>query len=321
MREACDALALPPGVMKVAPGGRNRGAVFVGEGSQAFVLKLYGSNNLGGLPRFFREVFFLKWGRSVALCRIPDLLSVSYKNRWIATEKLVGQKPERVEDEHMGIAGDFVVRLAESPLGIRNRLLPARESLVTPGRFSSQLKMKQRRIKRALAETEGGALILGALDDVLGDYRERHLRRDLNVLGRFLERLGKQWKTTVVYSPSDFGLHNCLEDRSDGKLNLSFFDFEYAGADHPLKLVLDFLLQPDYLLTERHQDLFLAELKSPFPLDLEDVPESIWRLFVAKWMLIVARAEARKLISCGSSPHVSPEHLKKYSSRFGGYFG
>ena len=39
-------------------------------------------------------------------------------------------------------------------------------------------------------------------------------------------------------SPSDFGLHNCLEDKGG---RLLFLDFEYAGWDDPVKLLCDFL--------------------------------------------------------------------------------
>ena len=321
IKEACDEIGLPQGVVEVAPSGRNMGAIFVGEGPQAFVLKHYGARNLAGHSRFFRELSFLRWGSSVALGGIPDLLSFSRTNRWIALEKLAGQKPERVEDTHIVFAGEFVLRLVKSPLGFRQRLLPAQERLVSPGRLSTQLELKRRRLQLVLAKTNGAAHVLATLNNVIGEYSERDVRVDLIVLRRFLHRLAKQWKTTVVYSPSDFGFHNCLEDRSDGALSLSFFDFEYAGADHPLKLMLDFLLQPDYLLTERQQDIFLAELKGPFPLGLEDIPASVWRLFVAKWMLIVAKAEAKSLLSCRVSPGQSSGRLEEYSARFGGFFG
>ena len=42
-------------------------------------------------------------------------------------------------------------------------------------------------------------------------------------------------------SPSDFGFHNAIKT-SDGAL--TFFDFEYAGWDDPVKLVCDFFCQP-----------------------------------------------------------------------------
>jgi hypothetical protein len=47
--------------------------------------------------------------------------------------------------------------------------------------------------------------------------------------------------SSLVLSPSDFGLHNALRGR-DG--NIVWVDFEYFGWDDPVKLVADFLLHP-----------------------------------------------------------------------------
>jgi hypothetical protein len=49
-----------------------------------------------------------------------------------------------------------------------------------------------------------------------------------------------------VLSPSDFGIHNALRERS-GKV--VFLDFEYFGWDDPAKLIGDFLLHPAMTLS------------------------------------------------------------------------
>ncbi|HCY84918.1 MAG TPA: aminoglycoside phosphotransferase family protein, partial [Desulfobacteraceae bacterium] len=54
----------------------------------------------------------------------------------------------------------------------------------------------------------------------------------------------KDWpneRNLRVLSPSDFGFHNAIRTEK----GLSFFDFEYAGWDGPIKLVCDFLCQPE----------------------------------------------------------------------------
>ena len=43
----------------------------------------------------------------------------------------------------------------------------------------------------------------------------------------------------IRLSPSDFGFHNALEDKNG---TLIFMDFEYAGPDHPGKIVCDLFL-------------------------------------------------------------------------------
>ena len=53
-------------------------------------------------------------------------------------------------------------------------------------------------------------------------------------------------------SPSDFGFHNVIKK----KKKLFFFDFEYAGMDDPVKLISDFICQPDHKLSKKQRYLF-----------------------------------------------------------------
>ena len=47
-------------------------------------------------------------------------------------------------------------------------------------------------------------------------------------------------KTFPIYSPSDVGIHNSL--LLEGRV--TFLDFEYAGMDSPIKLILDYISNP-----------------------------------------------------------------------------
>ena len=52
-----------------------------------------------------------------------------------------------------------------------------------------------------------------------------------------------------ILSQSDIGFHNIFKDQSN---NLLFFDFEYAGWDHTLKMISDIILQPDNRMQPRY---------------------------------------------------------------------
>jgi len=58
-------------------------------------------------------------------------------------------------------------------------------------------------------------------------------------------------------SPSDFGFHNALLQKSG---DLKFFDFEYAGWDDPAKLMADFFCQPSVPAPLDLWDEFVAGL-------------------------------------------------------------
>ena len=60
-------------------------------------------------------------------------------------------------------------------------------------------------------------------------------------------------KKDLILSPSDFGFHNVIKKNK----KLFFFDFEYAGMDDPVKLISDFICQPDYQLSKQQSYFFL----------------------------------------------------------------
>ena len=57
----------------------------------------------------------------------------------------------------------------------------------------------------------------------------------------------------MIVSPSDIGFHNIIKNEK----KLIFIDFEYAGLDDPLKLICDFLAQPDQKLTALQKKQFI----------------------------------------------------------------
>lgn len=69
-------------------------------------------------------------------------------------------------------------------------------------------------------------------------------------------------REAALLSPSDFGLHNTLED-SEG--NLSFIDFEYAGWDDPAKLIADFFSQIAFPAPESFYELFVERVTKIIP--------------------------------------------------------
>jgi len=61
----------------------------------------------------------------------------------------------------------------------------------------------------------------------------------------------------IRLSPSDFGFHNALEDKTG---TLIFLDFEYAGRDDPAKMVCDLFCQPQILIPRRFYSYILEKI-------------------------------------------------------------
>jgi thiamine kinase-like enzyme len=118
-------------------------------------------------------------------------------------------------------------------------------------------------------------------------------------------------KKQLTFSPSDFGSHNAL---TDDKNQLSFIDFEYAGADDPAKLFADFFSHvADQTPLSVKQDIFVSYAEHKQTLD----PTFLTRFTLVKpliqleWVLIVLNIAApenlkRRLFS---NPSLSVEEL------------
>ena len=68
----------------------------------------------------------------------------------------------------------------------------------------------------------------------------------------------------LILSPSDFGFHNSLFRNN----KLFFFDFEYAGWDDPIKLMCDFILNPDYKISSKNEIFFIEKFKKIFQISI-----------------------------------------------------
>lgn len=71
-----------------------------------------------------------------------------------------------------------------------------------------------------------------------------------------------------ILSPSDFGFHNTLIEKTTKKL--FFYDFEYSGWDDPAKLMCDFSNQPDVQINDDLSNLFNEEI-----IKLSNNPENL----------------------------------------------
>jgi hypothetical protein len=87
-------------------------------------------------------------------------------------------------------------------------------------------------------------------------------------------------------SPSDFGFHNALRDRSG---RVIFLDFEYFGWDDPVKLTADFLLHPGMALDRAARRRFADGMAAIHGAD-PDFRARLGRqlpLYALRWCLIL----------------------------------
>jgi hypothetical protein len=89
-----------------------------------------------------------------------------------------------------------------------------------------------------------------------------------------------------IYSPSDFGFHNAIEDK---KGKVFFVDFEYFGRDDPVKMIVDFWWHPAMNLTKWQKKYWMSQI---FKIFSDDRTFGLrvangWAPLGLKWALII----------------------------------
>ena len=109
--------------------------------------------------------------------------------------------------------------------------------------------------------------------------------KDLNYL------LKKKISIKEILSPSDFGSHNMLRV----KKKIFFFDFDYAGIDSPLKLKLDFLLNPNHKFSKIEYKKISKSFDKLFNLKIDNKIENLLiKINILKCLLIILGAIKKK---------------------------
>lgn len=285
-----------------------------------FILKCYRQDTPDAMARYLREFSFLSWANRASIREVPMMLANSHRLRWIAMEKLPGTSPNSIGDDHILQAAGFIQRVTDVNLSAFRRSIRARHELRGQTTLLSQLRQRTQSIVKSFPQGFRLGDILPSAPSIFSGYPEGFLENDVHVLQSFIRQVKNSWTSNTILSPSDFGFHNSVETREKDFMVLKFIDFEYAGVDSPLKLMMDFALQPDNLLSERHIGLFFGALDSRFPLSLSSVPQAVWRVFVFKWVLIIVKAELRDTGVFHPSEITGFPNLERYWDRFGGSF-
>lgn len=86
-----------------------------------------------------------------------------------------------------------------------------------------------------------------------------------------------------IISQSDIGFHNCAIFNN----KIFFYDFEYSGLDHPIKLICDTYYQPEKRIDKKQILIFIQDLEKKFKFKLPRNFSIFERLLKVKMMLII----------------------------------
>lgn len=226
---------------KLAGGINNLSArLTLGDGRE-IVGKIYRRSSLDPRDRLRHETAFLGLLEEAGITCVPRVLAID-EDLGAALHTIVPGRRwpdnEPAPAAFWAQCNDFIAALQRAAALPAAQALPlAAESALT---LQEHLAWVQERRDLWLGRALDGALPAPAAQLVLDDLEPTYAQLARRVIAHpdFQTRLDR---STLILSPSDFGLHNALV-ADDG--TLGFVDFEYAGWDDPAKTDADFSLQP-----------------------------------------------------------------------------
>lgn len=304
---ACAAIGEPVLSVAVLGGGRNSRVFAAATATRTVVVKYYFRAPGDPRDRQWTEYRALAFLAANGLSCVPAVLHLDREQGFTVLAHVEG---ERITDDRMREADErdieaFAERLrALSATPGARELDGASEAFFSLGGVLGNLDDRLARLM-----SRPGDLPLAA---ELGDFLENRFipafedlssRAKVYYRGAGLEAGDELDASERVLSPSDFGLHNCVQSPE----GLVFFDFEYFGWDDPAKFVSDFVLHPAqesvgearYRVAGRLAGLFMDRP------GFADRLRALLPLFALKWCMIVlneflAEENARRAFAgCG----------------------
>jgi hypothetical protein len=248
--------------------GRNSEVLLLSNRHGRWILKHYYQHASDRRERLGTEFAFLEFLQRCGVCEVPKPLGADRQLGYGLYSFLPGKRPLAVVPAHISQAAGFVRKINQQRRSPDAERLPKAADACAS--WEDHLNLTETRLERLLAtkpatplDSEAQTFVKDRLLRFWAGLRDKILRGVDS--GEFASRIGPE---NQIISPSDFGLHNALEDAG----RLSFVDFEYAGWDDPAKLICDFICQPEVPVAPRQGLQFREELL----VDLPD-PEGVGR--------------------------------------------
>lgn len=284
-------------------GGRNNYVTKISREQDSFVIKRYPQIK-NEEQRFIREVSFLNYCNKYQIYQAPHLYHSDSVLLCMLQEYIAGTALSEISSKEIHQAADFICQINSLDLDHFPSDLRAIDALDSYQSLKDDLKHRMDiTIPSILAK-------YAVQPDALFNAHSRVVDL-LSTSGRVFAQLDanakKRRNEAAFLSPSDFGFHNSIQT-SD---KLRFIDFEYSGYDNPIKLVGDFISQPDHRLDRKLQFEFISEVESFTGISVDDFPWELLALFAFKWLLIMA-----KRLDSAEDTGISPERISQYFEEF-----
>ena len=251
----------PPFSMERIRAGRNSEVHRISNPHGQWILKNYYQHSSDKRDRLGTEFGFLTYLQNAGTTVVARALGMESALHCALYSYLSGARPVAITPAHISQAVRFIKTINLSRSAPDALALPTAADACLS--WQAHMELAASRIDRLLAvqpkqevETEANKFVSEQLLPLWLSLKASLLQ----VLGPLQTRYLLPMEDRII-SPSDFGFHNVLENQGE----LFFLDFEYAGWDDPVKLICDFICQPELPVTQSQGQQFRDEMLSDLP--------------------------------------------------------
>src|SRR3989338_1999314 len=259
------------------------------ENARQYVAKFYFRHPTDPRDRLNVEYSSLSLLRAEGITNIPRPV-VMDREKSCAIYEFIDGKSIRGEDATVAdidCAVEFLSKLKKLKESPKSRDIQlASEACLSPQAIVESILQRLNRLYK-LQETgeeyaELRSFLMNAIKPFLNILREWSHRRGNQLHVPFDKDIPLEQRTL---SPSDFGFHNDIREKSG---RIVFLDLEYFGWDDPAKMISDFLLHPAMALPVPMKRAFFDKAIAAFAENeqLAKRMEVVYPLYGIKWCLI-----------------------------------
>ena len=251
-------------------------------------IKFYRKQKLEGINRQERERKFIELAKKTkAKDCVPSIL-MEKEDDWTAFYWIEGTRMRTVEEADIETITTFIENINqktnEKGSGA-HRVQNAVDALTTIESLTGNIKQRTIEIIESTEIAGKGEFRNWMIKKVIQEGMQRVNKAKEDRIG---DNYFKDMKQCQILSPSDVGVHNTIRTRE----GLVFLDFEYSGYDDLAKMTCDWVLQPEYPLNRKKEELLIEGLEN---MDIYANKSKDWinryyatkKIYHFKWCLII----------------------------------
>ena len=266
--------------------GRNNNVYLYTEKNRKFIIKKFKNYFGTKYDRYFTEKIFIEYLKKKKINNISHIIGSNKKEKILYFNYINGKKIKRPNKNHLNECLKFLKKInhktthknfqfqkaSDACLSVQDHINACEKRIY---KLRNKYNFKKDNDSKKIYKFLKNQIIPEfkiVKSNIKYSFEKSQIKKSLN-------------NNHLILSPSDFGFHNIIKKNDQ----IYFIDFEYAGWDDPRKLVCDFILNPDYLISKKNKIFFLTNFDHIFKTKLSNSNQFrlILKFHFLKWACMI----------------------------------